>query len=1184
MHIERISIQGFKTYKNLTVIDGITPDLNVVVGKNGSGKSNFFAAIRFLLSDAYTHMSREERQSLLHEGSGTVISAFVEVVFDNSDGRLPFQKRKIAIRRTIGMKKDDYSLDGKSATRSDIMNMLESAGFLRLNPYYIVPQGKISGLTNSKDTDRLALLKDVSGAKVFEAKLKESMREMSSSKLKMQRVEEAMEKLEQKILDLQGELEDLREFQALERQRKAVEYNLLDLELRGIARQLEANEETRETLLANSQSHYSQLEAGEKKCVKLEDSRISVSAALTSLRLERAQDDAEFQNLSELLAAKQNAESELKSSLKEIEDEASQIDADLERLADEIGKLQVELQQKRIELATQTEAEVKFKTEFTETSNSISLLYAKQKRLSKFSSENERNNWLTTEIECLQQRVDSYAAQLENKRTALTELTNFENIRRSELELLITRVESLSTADMEIEINELQENLGDLLEQKKVLLRDNIRLTSNLDTARNGLVMANEKVSRTVSQAQASGLEAVAEITDRLGLHESVHGTLASLFTVSDKYRTAVEVAADTQLLHIVVDDDDTALTIVNELTRQKAGRMSFIPLNRIYAPNVNLPSREEYEYIPVISKLKFREEHRKAIELVFSRCIIAGDLEDGAAIAKKYKLKAVTLDGDIANTSGALTGGHRKFRESRYASLYAQTKRRIEVNNAHAKLRECVASIAKISQEVSNLDENLKLKIRHCELKKNEYEAALREKAQLESQLFDMEKDRASFEQDITDHTLKINSIKLTISSYIEESLSPFRSALSADDLEQLTAGSARAEGLQISWNEATEAKAQVRAEVQQLLDALNHLKSQVFELQSFSESGEKPAILKSLARFERDLTLLREKREAVQKQLQRQDAKIKTLEIELSKLEHSLKVANQLQMDLVKIIEEAAEELEKVHSKIAVLETRKTEVQERIGELGLLPEEAFETNAQTESGLLAKLNEINHNLKRFDHINRKAMEQFYEFNKEKEELLLRKADLALSKESIESLTESLRAQKDAAVAESFRAVAASFSEIFEKLVPAGTGKLVMRSRSSQDTSQAAINVADYEGVSIEVSFNSKEDERQYIEQLSGGQKSLCAIALILAIQKYDPAPFYLFDELDANLDAQYRSAVALVIRELATKAQFICTTFRPELLLVASTFYGVTYSDKVSTIQEIEKDEALAFVESHR
>ena len=172
-----------------------------------------------------------------------------------------------------------------------------------------------------------------------------------------------------------------------------------------------------------------------------------------------------------------------------------------------------------------------------------------------------------------------------------------------------------------------------------------------------------------------------------------------------------------------------------------------------------------------------------------------------------------------------------------------------------------------------------------------------------------------------------------------------------------------------------------------------------------------------------------------------------------------------------------------------------------------------------------------------------------------------------------------SLQEQKDEAIKKSFFHISANFEKIFSKLVPNGVGKLILLKKGNDMATQSE-TLDNYDGVAISVSFNSINDEQQRIEQLSGGQKSLCAIALILAIQSCDPAPFYLFDEIDANLDTQYRGAVANVISSLARNAQFICTTFRPEMLQVADKFYGVAYNNKVSVVSEIDKEEALAFV----
>lgn len=179
---------------------------------------------------------------------------------------------------------------------------------------------------------------------------------------------------------------------------------------------------------------------------------------------------------------------------------------------------------------------------------------------------------------------------------------------------------------------------------------------------------------------------------------------------------------------------------------------------------------------------------------------------------------------------------------------------------------------------------------------------------------------------------------------------------------------------------------------------------------------------------------------------------------------------------------------------------------------------------------------------------------------------------------------------RKDEAIERTFKQVSRDFATIFEKLVPAGKGRLIIqrksdRGRNGADEDAASEEEADgvenYTGVGISVSFNSKHDEQQRIQQLSGGQKSLCALALVFAIQQCDPAPFYLFDEIDANLDAQYRTSVAELLKEISEGGQFICTTFRPEMVNVASKCYGVAYTNKTSSVDVVERDVALDFIE---
>jgi len=213
------------------------------------------------------------------------------------------------------------------------------------------------------------------------------------------------------------------------------------------------------------------------------------------------------------------------------------------------------------------------------------------------------------------------------------------------------------------------------------------------------------------------------------------------------------------------------------------------------------------------------------------------------------------------------------------------------------------------------------------------------------------------------------------------------------------------------------------------------------------------------------------------------------------------------------------------------------------------------------------------------------KALDQFISFSEEKEKLMGRKEELDRGHKKIQDLMDVLEQRKFEAILFTFKQVSKYFQEVFKKLVPQGHGTLSIKRDKDDDLADGqedqAHRLENATGVSCAVSFTGRNAEMKEMAQLSGGQKSLVAMALIFAIQKCDPAPFYLFDEIDAALDAQHRKAVADMIHELAEGAQFITTTFRAELLQHASKFYGVKFRNKVSHVDCVSRADAYDFVE---
>jgi structural maintenance of chromosome 3 (chondroitin sulfate proteoglycan 6) len=243
-----------------------------------------------------------------------------------------------------------------------------------------------------------------------------------------------------------------------------------------------------------------------------------------------------------------------------------------------------------------------------------------------------------------------------------------------------------------------------------------------------------------------------------------------------------------------------------------------------------------------------------------------------------------------------------------------------------------------------------------------------------------------------------------------------------------------------------------------------------------------------------------------------------------------------------------------------------------------------------------MRELEKTNKKLKSYSHVNKKAFDQFVNFNEQREALLKRKKEVDKGARKVKELIESLDRQKDEAINRTFRGVSAHFKDVFKELVPNGAGELIMKTSLDEDEEldeeldeeelirrRQNPSVSKYCGIGIKVRF-SNVGENYLMSQLSGGQKSLVAMALIFAIQRCDPAPFYLFDELDQALDSTYRKAVAGLIQRQANSEEnpthFICSTFRPELVAISNHCYGISHQDKVSNIYHLTKKDALKFI----
>ncbi|KAF4003950.1 SMC proteins Flexible Hinge Domain family protein [Saccharomyces cerevisiae] len=736
MYIKRVIIKGFKTYRNETIIDNFSPHQNVIIGSNGSGKSNFFAAIRFVLSDDYSNLKREERQGLIHQGSGgSVMSASVEIVFHDPDhsmilpsGVLSRGDDEVTIRRTVGLKKDDYQLNDRNVTKGDIVRMLETAGFSMNNPYNIVPQGKIVALTNAKDKERLQLLEDVVGAKSFEVKLKASLKKMEETEQKKIQINKEMGELNSKLSEMEQERKELEKYNELERNRKIYQFTLYDRELNEVINQMERLDGDYNNTVYSSEQYIQELDKREDMIDQVSKKLSSIEA---SLKIKNATDlqQAKLRE-SEISQKLTNVNVKIKDVQQQIESNGEQRNLDSATLK-EIKSIIEQRKQKLSKILPRyqelTKEEAMYKLQLASLQQKQRDLILKKGEYARFKSKDERDTWIHSEIEELKSSI--------------------QNLNELESQLQMDPNDSINgpdtkgqLEDFDSELIHLKKKLSESLDTRKELWRKEQKLQTVLETLLSDVNQNQRNVNETMSRSLANGIINVKEITEKLKISpESVFGTLGELIKVNDKYKTCAEVIGGNSLFHIVVDTEETATLIMNELYRMKGGRVTFIPLNRLSLDSdVKFPSNTttQIQFTPLIKKIKYEPRFEKAVKHVFGKTIVVKDLGQGLKLAKKHKLNAITLDGDRADKSGVLTGGyldqHKRTRLESLKNLNesrSQHKKileelefvRNELNDIDTKIDQVNGNIRKVSNDRESVLTNIEIYRTSLNTKKNE-------------------------------------------------------------------------------------------------------------------------------------------------------------------------------------------------------------------------------------------------------------------------------------------------------------------------------------------------------------------------------------------------------------------------------------------------------------------------------
>lgn len=1193
MHIKQVIIEGFKSYREQTATDPFSPKINCVVGANGSGKTNFFHAIRFVLSDLFHNLRSEDRHALLHEGAGhQVLSAFVEIVFDNSDNRIPVDKEEVRLRRTIGLKKDEYFLDGKHITKTEVMNLLESAGFSRSNPYYVVQQGKIASLTLMKDSERLDLLKEIGGTRVYEERRRESLKIMQETGNKRQQIIQVVNYLDERLRELDEEKEELRKYQQLDKQRKSLEYSIHEKELNDARQKLVELEDARNKRSEISTKMYnSVLDAHEKS--KDEEKRLKdIMKEVQALNKEK--ETVEKQQTEAL-----KRQTALELDVKDLDERIygnSQAKVDAEQqlllLEKEIEDSLKELEKIKPEYEEQGIKEKEITKDIMEREKQLSILYQKQGRATQFSSKTARDKWLQKEIDDLERVLSSNLVQEQKLKDEIHRLNVDSKERDMYIDKLKSSIETLESHNFHSHevFNNHKAERDKLQDKRKSLWVKESELCTEIDKLKAEVEKAEKSLDHATPGDVRRGLNSIRRIRSEYEI-AGVYGPIIELLDCDEKFFTAVEVTAGNSLFHVVVDTDETSTKIIRHLNSLRGGRVTFIPLNRVRAPHVNYPRSRDV--VSLLEKLNFSPEFRPAVAQVFARTVICRDLDVCARVARADGLDCITLEGDQVSKKGGMTGGFYDFRRSKLKFMNIIKRNKISIDAKERELEQVRFMLQGVDQQITDLvTEQQKIDAKRVH-EKSELEQFKQDIANANKQKKIISKALENKEKSLADVRTQIDQLRASVAMKEAEMGTELIDHLTPEEKDLLSRLNPEITDLkeQLITCRTNRIETETRkAELEtNLTTNLKRRKQELEALIASSENDMLPGEAELKRQELKDAKLFVQEAE---QQLKGISDGLDKLTKEVKRIKNEKAKLKTLEDEYEKKLQDDARELEQLLNKRNVLLAKQEDYSKKIRELGPLSSDAFETYVRKSIKELHKmLHRCNEQLQQFSHVNKKALDQYVNFTEQREELQRRQAELDSGDEKIKELIAVLDQRKDESIERTFKGVARHFREVFAELVQGGHGHLVMMRKKDEDDDNdddgprevdMEGRVEKYIGVKVKVSFTG-QGETQSMKQLSGGQKTVVALTLIFAIQRCDPAPFYLFDEIDAALDPQYRTAVGNMIRRLADMAntQFITTTFRPELVKVADKIYGVTHKNRVSRVNVVSKEDALDFIE---
>lgn len=1169
MKLKAVEMQGFKSFPDrtkLTFDDGIT----VIVGPNGSGKSNISDAIKWVFGEQSVKSLRGAKmEDVIFGGSASrkpTGFAWVSLFIDNTDRSIDIDTDEVVItRRLYRSGESEYRINNNPVRLKDINETFMDTGLGR-DGYSVIEQGKIAEIVSAKSTQRREIFEEAAGISKFRYRKTEAERKLTQAEDNLIRLRDIMQELEDRVGPLKAQSEKAKQYVVLAEEKKSLEISLWLEQLAKLGRQMAELED--KTLLAANDRTTAQKRLEE---IERETEEIQQKTQELNLYIEHKRDrirewETAISEAKVNAAVKQNTVTHNEDTIRELQDEwersmlsAGELEEKLTGLREDCALLQKEAEEtaRRWE-ESQKALEAKRQEERRLATEQSALALQKQELQENIHRAELSAETAGTLAEETVDRLEALRGQAKNKDENLTRLREELAGHRAFAEELRERLESLqnskngylfklkSRSDKIAEVESRQRNseklAGEKLQRAQVLTD----LEKNYESF-------NNSVKFVMKQAGAGALRGVI-------------GPVSALIRTENRYSTAVEIALGAAIQNIVVQDETAAKRAIALLKERGAGRATFLPLTNIRANPIresDLAARGGY--VGLASELvQCEERYRAVMDSLLGRTVVAEDIDAAAAIAKAYgyRYRAVTLDGQVVNAGGSLTGGS----VNKNASILS---RRGEIDALTAEAKKYAAQVEELETQLTELRreaDTIRATVEGIAAEEKTAREDLISAQTLVSRLTASTEEAEQLNEqalreydELTARVEELRKQKLTGGELVKK-LTEEVARLNRMDVESTAAHTALTETIEEAARQVTDL--QMKAITRRKdCEAAQSVIAQLENQQSGSEAA---------------LTELRQKQEQLQKENEAIRAEIEEItagaagggsEIETLRrdikeadgqkdtLEARRSILTRESGDAITKREAAASELVRLQEKSEAMQEQQNGISTKMWEeYELTRSEAAETAIPLEDVPAAqkRLTELRGRIRGLGAVNVAAIEEYeevsgrYRFMKEQID------DAENAKKELTRLIAELSAKMSAIFTERFAGINRHFGEIFRELF--GGGHAELRLTDATDPLETG----------IEIIVQPPGKIIKNLSALSGGEQAFVAICIYFAILRVNPAPFVLIDEIEAALDDVNVGKFAAYLHRMTDHTQFISITHRRGTMEQGDVLYGVTMEEE--------------------